>query len=98
MKKRDYLSPHTWQQTKMSELDASSSAGYSKFGIKGPIKMGRYLAVLFLAGIVFFLTFHHSKNSPATLTVASVGPTIQTITLPPLAHHSSTTLSAVKTA
>lgn len=99
MKKRDYLSPHTWQQTKMSDLDAANpQKGYSKLMFKSPVKMGRYVALLLLAGLIFFLTFHHAKNESAPLTVATLGPTIQTVTLPTLAHNHPNTISSPQTA
>ena len=80
MKKRDYLSPHTWQQSSPDSL-----SGISR---KPPLKVGRYIALLLLIILVFFLLFHHSKsannsnNSKYSTTVATLSPTIQTITLP----------------
>ena len=79
MKKRNYLSPHTWQRSNISN-DSLSSIIHPR---KHSLKIGRYVALLCLALIVFFLLFHHSNNhSKPLLSVAEVGPTIQTIALP----------------
>jgi hypothetical protein len=86
MKKRDYLSPHTWQQSDVNNLNPFAS------GPKRPLKIGRYIAFLILIILILFLLFHHSNNannsnnSKSSTTVAALNPTIQTITLPALSQ------------
>jgi len=74
MKKRDYLSPHTWQQSDIPDLGQS----------KGPRRIGRYLAILILLILIASLAIRHHEAAKRTLISreATLSPLIQTISLP----------------
>jgi hypothetical protein len=94
MKKRDYLSPNRWQKSSLADFEPSKT----DFLLNArPLKFGRYIAIFLIGIVVFFLIFHHSSRIPTSpLKVAEMGPTIQNVTLPTLAH--TTSVSAPKPA
>ncbi len=81
MKKRDYLSPHTWQASPTPEINGNSKA-YSRFFKKG-LKPGRYVLLAVLVGLMAFLMIHRSKSDVAPA-AKPASPVLQTISLPPL--------------
>jgi hypothetical protein len=93
MKKRDYLSPHTWQQSKFNKSPSFSSSLNEVFNQKKSLKIGRYIALICLAIVVIFLIFHHRDHAKSSLNVAKINqinPIIQTITLPTATSNAST--------
>jgi hypothetical protein len=109
MKKRDYLSPHAWQQSDLHQEALLSNASLrtrlrshlqKTFRQKNPPKIGRYIALLCLAILLFFLFFHHSHPQKKSLDLAQANtdtPVIQTITLPTAANTVTTPPSTPKT-
>jgi hypothetical protein len=98
MKKRDYLSPHTWQESNLKKNTLfmksinSSTSMLDQFKPKKSLKIGRYLALLCLAILIAMILLnknhhqssdaHSTKDSLHIAQLNSTNPIIQTITLP----------------